>query len=298
MIDPQEILDARILIVDDLPANVLLLEKILHGAGYLNVSSTMDPGTVRALHRQHRYDLILLDLHMPQVDGFQVMEELKAIEEGGYLPVLVITAQPGHKLRALAAGARDFISKPFDLLEVQTRIRNMLEVRLLTRRLREHNQVLERTVQERTAALSESEARFRSFARLSADWFWEQDSEGHIVVASGPVMELLGLDPPAAGSVPTAAGPVDGAADVLAAPRWNTRQREVLMANIAARKPFIDHLYSRSFANGQVQYLQVSGEPIFDATGRYVGFRGVGADVTSRVLHDPRPSPSALEPVA
>lgn len=293
MIDPQEILNASILIVDDLPANVLLLEKILRNAGYSNISSTMDPRTVRGLHRQHRYDLILLDLHMPEVDGFQVMEELKAVEEGGYLPVLVITAQPGHKLRALAAGAKDFISKPFDLIEVQTRIRNMLEVRLLYRRLGEHNQVLERTVLERTAALSESEARFRSFARLSADWFWEQDSEGRIVVSSGSALEMLGLDGASTeGGVPPLDKPVD-AASLSASAVWNSPQHDLLMDNIAARRPFIDHQYSRTFANGQVQYLQVSGEPMFDTASRYVGFRGVGADVTGRILHDPRLPPAA-----
>jgi PAS domain S-box-containing protein len=297
MIDPQEILNAGILIVDDLPANVLLLEEILRNAGYRNITSTMDPAAVRALHRQHRYDLILLDLHMPAVDGFQVMEELKAIEHDGYLSVLVITAQPDHKLRALAAGAKDFIGKPFDLIEVQTRIRNMLEVRLLYRRLREHNALLERIVQQRTAALSESEARFRSFARLSADWFWEQDSEGRIVVDSGLALEMLGLDPADAdggtGLHSVDDTPVHLAESLArspAAPRWNLRQREVLMANIAARRPFIDHLYSRTFADGQVQYLQVSGEPIFDSSNRYTGFRGVGADVTSRMLHDHRPN--------
>ena len=97
------------------------------------IASTMDPHEVCALHRKNHYDLILLDLQMPGMDGFQVMEGLKEIETDGYLPVLVITAQPGHKLRALQAGAKDFISKPFDLVEVKTRIHNMLEVRLLHR---------------------------------------------------------------------------------------------------------------------------------------------------------------------
>ena len=112
------------------------------------------------LHRKNRYDLILLDLQMPGMDGFQVMDNLKQIETDGYLPVLVITAQPGHKLRALARGAKDFISKPFDLLEVQTRIHNMLEVRLLYKKLEDYNKVLEQTVLERTAELRESEGVF------------------------------------------------------------------------------------------------------------------------------------------
>lgn len=126
-----EILNAGILIVDDKEANVLLLERMLRGAGYLSVSSTTDPREVCDLHRRNRYGLILLDLQMPGMDGFQVMEGLKEIEPDGYLPVLVVTAQPDHKLRALNAGAKDFVSKPFDLAEVLARVSNMLEVRLL-----------------------------------------------------------------------------------------------------------------------------------------------------------------------
>ena len=138
MMNPSDILRGKVLIVDDQAANVALLEQMLRGAGYLSVTSTTNPGQVCELHLLHRYDLILLDLQMPGMDGFQVMENLKEIETAGYLPVLVITAQPEHKLRALRAGARDFVSKPFDLAEVLIRVHNMLEVRLLhqeTRRL-------------------------------------------------------------------------------------------------------------------------------------------------------------------
>lgn len=274
MIPTDEILNASILIVDDQPANVLLLEKMLRNAGYRNFTSTTDPRTVRVLHREQRYDLILLDLHMPDVDGFEVMEQLQAIESDGYMPVLVITAQPAHKLRALAAGARDFISKPFDLIEVQTRIRNLLEVRLLYRRLNEHNEILERTVQERTAALRESEARFRSFARLSADWFWEQDAAGRFIEASGPMLEVLGAEEP-------------GRPEAIGEPaQWDAQARALLIEHIHARRPFIDHLCQRTDARGRVQTLQFSGEPIFDGTSRYIGFRGVGTDVTDRTQRD------------
>ena len=143
MLCADDMLNARILIVDDQEANVQLLEQMLHDAGYRCLTSTRDPHAVCALHRDNRYDLILLDLQMPGLDGFQVMERLKTIETDGYLPVLVITAQPGHKLRALTAGARDFISKPFDLVEVKTRIHNMLEVRLLYRQLEQYSHALE-----------------------------------------------------------------------------------------------------------------------------------------------------------
>src|SRR5437867_3890939 len=137
MVNNSDILNARVLVVDDKEVNVRLLEKTLHGAGYVSIESTTDPNRVCELHRRNRYDLILLDLQMPGMDGFQVMEGLKEIEEGGYLPVLVITAQPDHKLRALQAGAKDFVGKPFDLAELRARVHNILEVRLLHRAARQ-----------------------------------------------------------------------------------------------------------------------------------------------------------------
>jgi adenylate cyclase len=145
MISPSDILRGKILIVDDQKANVALLEQMLRGAGYSSIESTRDPTRVCELHLVHRYDLILLDLQMPGMDGFQVMENLKEIETGGYLPVLVVTAQPEHKLRALRSGARDFVSKPFDLAEVLIRVRNLLEVRLLHQEAR---MLLDRVVAE------------------------------------------------------------------------------------------------------------------------------------------------------
>jgi PAS domain S-box-containing protein len=272
MLERSEILNAKILIVDDQDANVKLLEQMLHNAGYRNFTSTRDPRTVCRLHAEHCYDLILLDLQMPEVDGFQVMEGLKEIETGGYLPVLVITAQPGHKLRALQAGAKDFVSKPFDLVEVQTRIHNMLEVRLLYNKLDNYNKFLEQTVQERTAELRESEARFRSFTELSSDWYWEQDAQGNFTRCSGPVFEMLGIEKDAA---PDAPGTFPG--------RWNAAERAQLDASIAARRPFLDFIYSRSNADGTTQYLQVSGEPMFDSDSRFIGYRGIGMDISDRM---------------
>ncbi|MDB6018275.1 MAG: multi-sensor signal transduction histidine kinase [Pedosphaera sp.] len=143
MISSSDIFKAGILIVDDQSANIILLEEMLLGAGYVSVTSTRNPHEVCELHRKNRYSLIVLDLLMPGLDGFQVMEGLKAIETDGYLPVLVQTAQPDHKLRALKAGAKDFVSKPFDLAEVLLRVHNLLEVRLLhleTKRLYDQEQ--------------------------------------------------------------------------------------------------------------------------------------------------------------
>ena len=143
MISSSDILHAKVLIVDDQVVNVLLLERALAGAGYVAITSTTDPAEVCELHRRHHFDLILLDLMMPGTDGFQVMDCLAAIETDAYLPVLALTAYPSHKLRALQCGAKDFISKPFDLAEVLMRVRNMLEVRLLHDAARTHGRMLE-----------------------------------------------------------------------------------------------------------------------------------------------------------
>jgi PleD family two-component response regulator len=173
MMSSKAILNASILIVDDHEVNVQVLEQLLRETGYRCISSTMDPYAVCEMHRKNRYDLILLDLNMPGMDGFQVMEGLKGIETDGYVPILVITAEPGHKVRALSSGAKDFIAKPFDLIEVQTRIYNMLEVRLLYKKIERFNKVLEQTLLDRTEELSESEGRFRRLIELSSEAYWE-----------------------------------------------------------------------------------------------------------------------------
>src|SRR5450830_804081 len=271
MINVQEILNANILIVDDQQSNVLLLGEMLRDVGYACIASTIDPYAVCELHRKNRYDLILLDLQMPGMDGFQVMEGLKEIEMDGYLPVLVITAQPDHKLRALAAGAKDFIAKPFDLVEVQTRIHNMLEVRLLYRKLENYNKLLEQTVQERTAELRESEARYRSLTELASDWYWEQDENGKFTKVSGPVLEMLGISVDA---VPGETTEAPGA-------RWNEAEREALKATIAARQPFLDFVFHRTNADGSRQQFRVSGEPMFNESCRFLGYRGIGVEMSA-----------------
>ncbi len=174
-----QVLRCSLLVVDDQDVNVLLLERMLRGAGYVSITSTTDPREVCDLHARNSYDLILLDLQMPALDGFQVMKGLEEIEPDGYLPVLVITAQPGHKLRALQAGARDFISKPFDLPEVLARVRNLLEVRLLHKALHEHGQVLEQRVRERTAELRESHLEIL-FTLTRAAEHRDEDTGAHV----------------------------------------------------------------------------------------------------------------------
>ena len=272
LIPEAAILAARILIVDDQQANITLLQEVLTQSGYRNVSSTMNPTEVCARHRQEHYDLILLDLQMPGMDGFQVIEALKTNEHDPWLPVLVVTAQPGHKLRALQAGARDFVSKPFDLLEVKTRIRNMVEVRLLYRQLEEYSKGLEAAVQERTAELRESEARYRSLTELASDWYWEQDENGTFTKVSGPVLEMLGIrvEGLAPGTTSTDLG------------GWNEAERALLQKAIAAREPFLDFVFTRRNADGTEQRFQVSGEPMFGRACQFIGYRGIGMELRGK----------------
>ena len=279
MIEPVDTLNAKILIVDDQEPNISLLTQMLNEAGYSNVSSTMLPQEVCALHRKCQYDLILLDLQMPEMDGFQVMESLKTNHSDAYLPVIVLTAQPGHKLRALKAGAKDFISKPFDLIEIKTRIHNMLVVRFLYKKLENYSKQLEKEVQERTAELRESEARYKSLTELASDWYWEQDENMKFTKVSGPVLEMLGIQ-------------VDGISDDINTNVgetskqiyiWNEQERETLQAKISAREPFLDFIFSRQNADGSHQKFQVSGEPMFDWHCRFVGYRGIGIELKSSV---------------
>jgi PAS domain S-box-containing protein len=266
-----DILNASILIVDDQEANVALLEQMLGEAGYRRVASTMNPLEVCTLHRNNQYDLILLDLQMPRMDGFQVIEVLKTNIADDYLPVLVITAQPGHKLRALQAGARDFVSKPFDLVEVRTRIRNMLEVRLLYKELEKYNLFLEQKVQQRTAELRESEARYRSLTELASDWYWEQDDSGNFSRVSGPVLEMLGICVDSLG----------GGTSATTTTGWNEKEQKELQARVAARQPFLDFVFSRVNDDGSRQQFRVSGEPMFNESCRFIGYRGIGVEITA-----------------
>ena len=153
---------ARILIVDDTPANVLALEATLERGGYRNVRSTTRPQEALPLYRSFDPDLVLLDLHMPGIDGFTVLQEIKAIcDAEEYRPVLVLTADTTEptKHRALEAGAKDFLAKPLDLMEVQLRIRHLLETRCLYLQLQEQNRTLDQRVRERTRQVEEAQSR-------------------------------------------------------------------------------------------------------------------------------------------
>lgn len=264
MITESELLKAHILIVDDQKANVELLTQMLENSGYTHIHSTLQPLDVCAMHQKNHYDLILLDLLMPVMDGFTVMEALKTNLDDGFLPVIVITAQPDHKLRALQSGARDFISKPFDVTELRTRIRNTLEVCMLYRMLEDRNAELEARVQERTAELRASEARFRSLTELASDWYWEQDDTGAFTKVTGPVLDMLGMR------------------NDVEMGNWDASQHAQLKAYIAAREPFLDFILCRTHSDGSVQTFQISGEPMFDRWSKFTGYHGLGLEIATQ----------------
>jgi PAS domain-containing protein len=150
----------------------------------------------------------------------------------------------------------------------------MLEVRLLQKKLEAHNRDLERTVQERTAELQESEARYRSLTELAVDWYWEQNDAGQLTKASGPVMELLGIT-----EVADVAG---GRTDVIDArdgvDTWDAAERQTLNDNIAARRPFLDFVMHCRRPDGSRRQYRISGQPMFDRHCRFIGYRGLGVE--------------------
>jgi len=192
---------ARILIIDDQAQNISLLRRILERAGYENIASTTNPAEALTLKGEFRPDLVLLDLHMgADMDGFQVLEDLVSNPHGAdHLPVVMITADDSAevKRRALALGAKDFVSKPFDAAEVLLRIRNLLETRFLYQTLRNQNSELEQKVAERTKELEES--RLEVLERLAvAVEFRDDDTGNHtkrVAEVSAALAAAIGLPP-------------------------------------------------------------------------------------------------------
>jgi putative two-component system response regulator len=172
--------DARILIVDDEPANVRLLERILQREGFRNIDATNDPRHFLALYASQEPDIVLLDLHMPGLDGFAVLEQLKGrIDPGNFVPIVVLTADvtPEARQRALRSGAKDFLTKPVDPTEVVLRIKNLLETRHYYRELQGQNRTLERRVSDRTRQLER--AQIEILERLARAAEYRDDETGH-----------------------------------------------------------------------------------------------------------------------
>lgn len=268
-ITKNDIRAARILIADHQASQVDMMGQLLDRDGYTDVTSTSDAREAAVLHRKQPFDLILLDFVMPDGDGWGVMSDLQQSAQDPYLPVMVITAEPSHKAQALQAGAKDIISKPIDVLEFQTRIHNALETRLLRKRLDAHTAELERLVAERAAELRASEAKHHNEARPRSDWYWEQNETGEFTTVSGPVATTLGLRL-------TAFFGDHGASHSTG---WNEFERAALQAMLGTRQPFRDFPFSRRHPDGREQRFKVSGEPMFDAQSRFIGFRGIGMEM-------------------
>jgi len=182
---------ARVLVVDDQPPNTLLLRKLLEAEGYREVVTTNDPTEVLPLQRQAPFDAILLDIRMPKLDGFGVMRLLQEEAGDDYVPIIVLTAQTDEetRLRALAEGAKDFVTKPFNRAEVLHRIRNMLEIRLLHRRVRSQNELLEQRVAERTLELQET--RLEIVRRLGKAAEFRDNETGFHIIRMSKFSELI-----------------------------------------------------------------------------------------------------------
>ena len=183
---------ARVLVVDDQETNVRLLERILTRAGYRHIEGITDSRQVTERVEDFRPDLVLLDLHMPHVDGFAVLRLLRSeVPETARLPVLVLTANatPDAKLRALAAGASDFVTKPFDVAEVVLRVENLLDTHFLHRELHDHNLTLEQRVRERTEELEESY--HQTLERLALAAEYRDDDTGEHIRRVGRISALV-----------------------------------------------------------------------------------------------------------
>ncbi len=178
----KEIFNAKILIVDDQKLHVELLKDILLKAGYQNIETTTDPQEAVEMYRDMNPDIVLLDLIMPKIDGFSVLAQLKELASDEQLPILVLSPEKGQdvRLRALEAGATDFISKPYEGIEVLVRIRNIIIGHLLHNEVRNQNKILEQKVQERTKELSQT--RLDIIRRLAkAAEFRDEDTGIHII---------------------------------------------------------------------------------------------------------------------
>jgi putative two-component system response regulator len=193
MLSAAEITQGRILVVDDTESHVILLRKILKGAGYLSVATTTDPEEAVALYKEFQPDLLVLDLHMSPIDGFQILDQLKALEPvDSYVPALMMTAlsDPDVLVRALERGARDFLNKPFERVEALTRIRNMLEVRLMHKRVRDQNRILEETVSARTREIRET--RLEVIRRLGRAAEYRDNETGMHIIRMSLAASILG----------------------------------------------------------------------------------------------------------
>lgn len=172
----------RILIIDDEPANLKLLNKIIESQGYENLVLIQDPREVLECYKEQATDLILLDINMPYMDGYEVIKQLKELNDPLMPPIIVLTAQHGQEylLRALNEGARDFVTKPFDRVELLARVRNLMEAHLAHRMIHDQKSVLDELVRQRTKELHKAQLEVVNRLGMAAE-YRDEDTGSHIV---------------------------------------------------------------------------------------------------------------------
>jgi PAS domain S-box-containing protein len=280
----------RILVVDDTPANLRLLTKMLSEQGYVVHPASGGKPALRFLQFTLP-DLILLDVVMPDIHGYQLCEQLKANERTRDIPVIFITASEHvlDKVKAFAVGGVDYITKPFNADEIGARIKTHLSLRELQKRL-------EQRVEERTAALIEanarlneeilerrraehalrqSEERFRDYAEVASDWFWESGPDHRFTFVSDRIRGF-GIDPERLVGRHRSDVALDREADPV---KW--RQH---LSKLQRHEPFREFIFTSSAAGGSIRFVSASGRPIFDQVGKFLGYRGSSRDVTDAVL--------------
>jgi putative two-component system response regulator len=288
----EDLTTARILIVDDQEANVLLLQRLLEKAGYTNYMTTNDPRQVLPLFTKFQPDLILLDLMMPYLDGYSVMQQLgPRIPADEYLPILVLTAEMNAeaKQKALSMGAKDFLTKPLDAIEVMLRIKNLLETRQLHQRWHNQNQILEEKVREQTHELEK--ARIEILQRLAVAAEYRDDPTGEHPQRVGEIAAKLAR----ATGLPKAQAELIG----LAAPLHDVGK--IGLPDAILKKPGkltpeeFEHvkthasLGAKLLSGSQVPLLQLAEEIAlyhhenWDGTG-YAGIPGTSIPVAARIV--------------
>jgi putative two-component system response regulator len=283
---------ARILIVDDQPSNVMLLEGILQEEDYTDYRSITDSRQALQVFMEYEPDLILLDLQMPYVNGFELMKKLRAhIPAGAFLPILVLTANitPEAKRQALAQGATDFLTKPFDQTEVVLRIRNLLQTRALHLQLQDQNQFLEQKVRERTMELEETQIEILERLALAAE-YRDDDTGEHtkrVGQMSAQIAQALGLSGREVELIRRAAplhdvGKIAIPDSILLKPSKLTSQEFELMKTHT-------RLGAKMLSGGRFSLLQWAEEIAlthherWDGTG-YIGLRGESIPMTGRIV--------------
>jgi PAS domain S-box-containing protein len=267
-----DIRKASILVVDDSDVDARLLEAMLVGSGFRAVTITTDPLAACELYREHRHDLVILDLVMPTLDGFELMARLQQVDASVYVPLLAVTADPGHMERALAAGARDFISKPLRMPEVLARVGNMLEVSLMVKELDGRSRELERKLDLRAADLRESEELFRLFAANLPEGIFIRGLEEHTYRFLNPAFQrLIGRGVEVGGPIAEALGAIhsDERSQVIDEIRRNPAggmDREVRFVH----------------PDGTERWAHVRTFPIANGEGRNAGIGGILEDITKR----------------